>query len=200
MAKKTTTKKSTSKAGQIYELEIWLIDIEPRIWRRFTVPANIKLPCLHDVIQDVMGWTDSHLHAFTVEDDRYSYPHPGLDMDDDELDERNVKLIDLVLRPKDRFVYEYDFGDGWNHVVEVVKFGPSEAGVKYPVCLAGERACPPEDSGGPWNYEDFLDAILDPDHEEHQEMLDWVGDSFDPEIFDAKEVNRLLRMNRSGIR
>lgn len=189
MAKKTTKDKRT----EVYELEIWLMGIEPRIWRRFAVPANIKLPRLHDVIQEVMGWTDSHLHAFIVEDDRYSYPHPGLEMDDDELDERKAKLTDLVLRPKDRFVYEYDFGDCWQHILEVVSVGSPKEGVKYPVCLSGERACPPEDCGGPWSYEEFLEAILDPDDSEHEKILEWVGSNFDPEAFDAQKVNRLLK-------
>ena len=188
MAKKTTT--GTTK---VYELEIWLMDIEPRIWRRVAVPDNIKLPTLHEVIQGVMGWTDSHLHAFIVGDHRYSYPHPGLDMDDDELDERRAKLTDLVLRPKDRFVYEYDFGDCWRHVVEVVSIRPPDTGVKYPVCLSGQRACPPEDCGGPWSYDEFLEAILNSDHEEHEEMLEWVGGRFDPEAFDLKAANRQLR-------
>ena len=191
MAKKKT-KASTTK---VFELEIWLVDIEPRIWRRFVVPANIKLPRLHDVIQNVMGWTNSHLHAFMTEGKRYTDPYPDFDIGEDTLDETKARLTDLVLRPKDRFVYEYDFGDGWNHVVEVVSIGPPEKGLKYPLCLAGERACPPEDCGGPWNYDDFLEAIRDPDHDEHEEMLEWVGSSFDAESFDVQEVNRLLKEN-----
>ena len=191
MAKKKT-KASTTK---VFELEIWLVDIEPRIWRRFVVPANIKLPSLHDVIQDVMGWTNSHLHAFEVEDCRYTDPYPDFDTGEDTLDESKAKLTDLVLRPKDRFAYEYDFGDGWNHVVEVASVSSPEKGVKYPLCLAGERACPPEDCGGPWSYDDFLEAIQDPDNDEHEEMLEWVGSSFDPESFDVQEVNRLLKAN-----
>ena len=192
MAKKKT-KTGTTK---VYELEIWLADIAPRIWRRFAVSANIKLPRLHDVIQNVMGWDDCHLHAFMTEGERYTNPYPDFDMDEDTLDERKAKLTDLVFRPKDRFVYEYDFGDSWNHVVEVVSIGPPDQGVKYPVCLAGGRACPPEDCGGPWGYENFLEAIQDPDHEEHEELLEWAGGEFDPERFDIQNVNRLLRMNR----
>ena len=192
MAKKTTTRKATT----VYELEIWLMEIEPRIWRRFAVPANIKLPRLHEVIQDMMGWTNSHLHEFSGENCRYSEPDPDLVMDGDTLDEGKARLTDLVRQPKDQFVYQYDFGDNWQHVVEVVSVGTPETGVKYPVCLAGERACPPEDCGGPWNYDEFLETILDPDHEEHEEMIEWVGSSFDPEAFDVNEVNRLLRMNR----
>ena len=189
MAKKKT-KASTTK---VFELEIWLVDIEPRIWRRFVVPANIKLPRLHDVIQNVMGWTNSHLHAFMTEGKRYTDPYPDFDIGEDTLDETKAGLTDLVLRPKDRFVYEYDFGDGWNHVVEVISIVPPEKDVTYPLCLAGERACPPEDCGGPWSYDDLLEAIRDPDHGEHDDMLEWVGSSFGPESFDAREVNRLLR-------
>ena len=188
MAKKSTKK----KAAEIFELEIWLLDIEPRIWRRFAVPGNIKLPELHGVIQGVMGWTDSHMHAFILEDCRYSDPYLGFDMDDDTFDERRGKLTDLVTRPKDRFMYEYDFGDCWKHAVEVASVSPPEKNVKYPICLTGQQACPPEDCGGPWGYEDFLEVISDPNHEEHEEMLEWIGGRFDPEAFDLQAVNRLL--------
>ena len=177
-------------------LEIGLLDIEPRIWRRFAVPSNIKLPRLHEVIQEVMGWTDSHLHAFMAEGERrYTDPDPDFDLEYGTMDEGKAKLTDLVTKPKDRFVYEYDFGDDWNHVVEVVSVGPPEKGVKYPVCLAGERSCPPEDCGGPWGYEGFLEAISDPDHEEHEENLEWLDGTFDPEAFDLNQVNRRMKMN-----
>jgi len=192
----TVKKTIRKKTVQIYKLEIWLLDIKPRIWRTFAVPGNIKLPELHEVIQAVMGWENSHLHQFKFGDIYYSDPYPDFDMYDDTLDERKVKLTDLVSKPRQRFIYEYDFGDGWKHMVKVVSVGSAEKGAKYPVCLAGERACPPEDCGGPWGYEDFLEAIRNPDHEEHEEMLEWIGDNFDPEAFDVKMVNRWLKMDR----
>jgi len=190
MAKKKTEKKST----KVYELKIWLKNIKPPIWRRFVVPSDMRLSMLHNVIQDVMGWMDSHLHSFMVGDKHYSQPDPDFDSYGDVQDESKAKLTDLVRKRKDRFMYEYDYGDGWEHVVEVVSVGPAEPGVKYPVCLAGKRACPPEDCGGPWGYGGLLEAMRNPDHPEHEEMLDWVGDQFDPEAFDLKRINWRIQM------
>ena len=92
-----------------------------------------------------------------------------------------------------RFTYDYDFGDGWEHVLEVEKVLLPQKGVRYPVCLDGARACPPEDVGGMGGYEEFLKAIRDPNHPEHEEYLDWIGGNFDPEQFDLDEVNDILR-------
>lgn len=183
-----------TKPTKIYQLEIWLNEIEPRIWRKFEVPANIKLDKLHEVIQEVMGWMNSHLHSFNVDGYEYSTPYPGDEAySEGVLDERKAKLTDLVGRVKDRFVYVYDYGDNWEHTVELVEIKEPQKGVKYPVCLDGQRACPPEDCGGPWSYPELLETLNDPDHEEYEEMLEWVGDEFDPEAFDGKEVNDLLR-------
>jgi hypothetical protein len=105
-----------------------------------------------------------------------------------------TKLSDIFpirnLRP--RFLYEYDFGDEWMHQVIVEERFPPEEGVRYPRCVGGERACPPEDCGGPWGYADFAEAARNPDHERHADILEWVGDEFDPEAFDIEAVNRQL--------
>ena len=182
------------KPEKIYQLEIWLNEIEPRIWRKFEVPHNIRLDKLNDVIQDVMGWTNSHLHSFNVGEDEYSMPYPGDDAyNEGMLDERKARLTDLVVRPKDRFVYVYDYGDNWEHTVELVEVKEPKKGVKYPVCLDGQRACPPEDCGGPWSYPEFLETSQGKDATERQELIDWLGYEFDSEAFDVKEVNGLLR-------
>ena len=182
------------KPEKIYCLEIWLNEIEPRIWRRFEVPSNIRLDKLHDVIQDVMGWTNSHLHSFNVGEDEYSMPYPGDDAyNEGMLDERKAKLTDLVGRTKDRFVYVYDFGDNWEHLVELVEIKEPLQGVKYPVCLEGERACPPDDSGGPWSYPEFLETLRGKNTKERRELMDWLGYEFEPKMFDVKKVNKLLR-------
>lgn len=182
------------KLEKIFQLEIWLNEIEPRIWRKFEVGSIIRLDKLHDVIQDVMGWTNSHLHSFNIEEDEYGMLLPDDDAYNEGMrDERKARLTDLMGRPKDRFVYLYDFGDGWEHTIELVEIKEPQPGVKYPVCVAGRRACPPEDCGGPWGYPEFLEVISDPDHEEHEELLEWVGGEFDAEAFDVKEVNDLLR-------
>lgn len=184
----------STKPAKIYQLEIWLHEIEPRIWRKFEVPANIRLDKLHDVIQDVMGWTDSHLHSFNVGQDEYSMPYPGDEAyNEGVLDETKAKLTDLVGRPKDRFVYVYDYGDNWEHIVELVEMKEPQKGVKYPVCLDGQRARPPEDCGGPWGYQEFLETLKGKNTKERQALFDWLGYEFDPEAFDVKEVNDLLR-------
>ena len=186
--------KKTNKPEKIYQLKIWLGEIEPRIWRKFEVPSNIRLDKLNEIIQGVMGWTNSHLHEFNADGVQYGAPYPESDdYNEDMLDESKARLTDLVIRPKDRFAYEYDFGDGWNHIVELVEIREPQENVKYPVCLNGERACPPEDCGGPWSYPELLETLNDPGHEEYGELLEWIGDEFDPEAFDVKEVNDLLR-------
>jgi len=177
----------------ICELEITLLDSEPRIWRRFAVAGDITLAELHRVAQVVMGWTDSHLHQFvTVSNVRYESKDPDLDPDPDVRDERRVRLNHVLSRSGASLLYQYDFGDGWDHLLQVVRVGPAEQGVRYPVCLAGERACPPEDSGGIYGYYEILEAVADPDHEDHDAMTEWLGADFDPEAFDRDEVNRML--------
>jgi len=177
----------------IYELEISLLDSEPRIWRRFAVAGDITLVKLHHVAQLVMGWTDSHLHQFVMAGEvRYGSKHLYLDPDPDVRDERRVRLNRVLSGPGDSLLYQYDFGDGWDHLLEVIGVGPAEQGVRYPVCLAGERACPPEDSGGIYGYYEILEAIADPDHEDHEEMAEWLGAGFDPEAFDEDAVNQML--------
>jgi hypothetical protein len=107
---------------------------------------------------------------------------------------KRVKLSSMNFAPKDKFRYVYDFGDNWRHDIVVEKVLDPEEGVKYPVCIGGKRNCPPEDVGGPWGYDDFLEAIQDPQHPEHESMLEWVGGSFDPEEFSIDEVNNVLKM------
>jgi len=191
MADETTGK----KMGKVYCLDIWLMDIEPRIWRRLAVRPFMKLDRLHMVIQKVMGWTNSHLHQFIAEGDvRYSYPYPGSDgYDDGTEDECLVKLSDLISKPKDRIIYEYDFGDCWEHMIELTAIEEAQTGVRYPICLGGERACPPEDCGGPWGYPELLQTLAGPESEQKQELIEWLGGKFDPEAFDVKAANRRLR-------
>jgi len=186
--------KKTSRPKQIYQLEIWLAEIEPRIWRKFEVPSDIRLDKLHGVIQAVMGWTDSHLHSFSAGEDEYGMPDLDEDMyDNGMMDETRAHLTDLVTRPKDRFVYTYDYGDNWEHIIELVEIKEPQSGIKYPVCLAGERACPPEDCGGPWSYPDFVKTMQGKNTKQRREFIEWLGYEFDPEEFDIEEVNKVLR-------
>lgn len=189
-AGRTRTKKPAPATGPIYQLKVTLRESKPPIWRRLLVPAGTKLSTLHDILQAAMGWTDSHLHMFRVGKVAYGVPS-----DDDwieVLDEQKATLAQVLPRAKSKMVYEYDFGDGWEHEILVEKVLDTEPGATSPVCVTGKRACPPEDCGGVWGYEEFLEAIKDPDHPEHDAMLDWVGYDFDPEAFDVDEINDAL--------
>ena len=177
--------------GRVYLLKITLKDSKPPIWRRVEVADDITLAQLHQIIQVAMGWTDSHLHQFSLGRTDYGVPHP--DDGGEVRDERRYKLNQLLTAPKQKLNYEYDFGDSWTHELLLEQVREPEPGVTYPRCITGKRACPPEDCGGVWGYADFLEAIADPDHPEHDELLEWVGGEFDPAAFDVDEVNVELR-------
>ena len=178
-----------------YQLKISLMNSEPAIWRRLLVPGSVRLSVLHAIIQEVMGWTNSHLHEFKMGDTSYSDPEFGLQEDDPDVeDEFKVRLSEAAPREGDWFLYMYDFGDGWEHKILVERIlPPVPKQAKTAVCLAGARACPPEDCGGIYGYMDFLEAIRDPNHERHEELLDWIGGDFDPEAFDVNLVNECLK-------
>jgi hypothetical protein len=188
--KAASRKKSAARkrAPSVYELEIELLEVRPRIWRRIQVPDDITLARLHDAIQIAMGWTDSHLHQFEIGETRYGVPDP-----DDFLefeDERRVRLCDVS--GDDEFFYEYDFGDSWRHAIRIGQVLPVEPRGTYPRCVDGRRACPPEDCGGAWGYAELLSALADRRHPEHEDLLTWTGGRFDPEDFDREQVNQAL--------
>jgi hypothetical protein len=175
----------------IYQLKITLSDSAPLIWRRFVVDDQISLGDLHSVIQLVMGWTDSHMHHFIIDDTYYVLPDPEFDGGLDIQAEQNFTLAQVASSPGASLEYEYDFGDGWEHVIRVEAIKQPAPGVSYPRCLAGERSCPPEDVGGIWGYEEFLEALSDEKHPERAAYVAWGGD-FDPERFDLDTVNERL--------
>ncbi|MFH1035643.1 MAG: plasmid pRiA4b ORF-3 family protein [Pseudomonadota bacterium] len=180
-------------AKTIYQLKVTLQDIDPPIWRRLLVPSNVALAKLHKIIQRAMGWEDSHLHQFLVGKQIYGTADPyGFGRGPKILSERSHTLEQVAFRAKMKLLYEYDFGDSWLHEVLVEKVMPADPEARYPVCLEGARACPPEDCGGTPGYEDLLQAPSDPSHPEHEEIKDWVGDDFDPEALDLDKVNRSL--------
>lgn len=187
------TRKS-SKGSQIYQLKITLQGAKPPIWRRVQVPSNITLDQLHQVIQRAMGWYDGHLHEFEIYGESYGQPMPDFG-EFDLRSEVNVKL-NKVITPteKAKFHYVYDMGDSWEHEILLEKILPSDPEVTYPLCIKGKRACPPEDCGGIWGYAEFLEAVKDPNHPEHESMLEWIDDDdFDAEAFDLDEVNHRLQ-------
>ena len=197
---------AAGKIEQTYEIRVTLKNISPPVWRTLAVPADIKLNFLHRVLQRAMGWTDSHLHQFRQGEQVFELPHEDHFVDPDEInpppppkDERKVRLREVLENPGDKFLYEYDFGDGWEHEIRLEKVKPLDPDAPYPVCLKGRRACPPEDVGGPWGYEDFLKVVRDRKHPEHKAMITWVGGDFDPEGFDIGKVNReLIRLVGPG--
>ena len=153
------------------------------------VKNNIRLDQLHSVLQVAMGWSNYHLHQYRVGRSYIGIPDPDFDMD--VKDERKVYLQDIISNLKDSFVYEYDFGDGWEHKIVLEEFHPFDFS-ESPLVMKGKKACPPEDCGGIWGYSNFLNAIQDPKHEEHESMLEWVGGEFDPDEFDMNFINKKL--------
>ena len=189
------TRKTAPKKGDLlYQFKVTLLDIKPAIWRRIQVP-DCTLADLHEYIQAAFGWWNYHMHQFDIDGERYGPPAPDdLDFGLEMIDETDVHLSKLIPKSgrKSRWIYEYDFGDGWRHEVLFEGFPPVDPKAKYPLCVDGERACPPEDCGGPWGYADYLAALADPRHERHEELLEWRG-PFDPEAFDAKQATKEMR-------
>jgi len=183
--------------GLIYQIKITLKEVKPPVWRRVQVEGDISLHVLHKILNEAMGWMDSHLYQFRIGETYYSVPDP-----DGEFPAKNsetVRLSRLVPKEKARFVYEYDFGDGWEHEVLLEKIMPPEPGKKYPLCLAGARACPPEDCGGDGGYAELLEILKDPKHERYAEMTEWLERPFDPEAFNLNETDQTVRRAPSRV-
>jgi hypothetical protein len=182
------------KFDSVYQFKITLKDTKPPIWRRIQAPETYTFWDLHVAIQDAMGWLDSHLHHFKILNpatgikEEIGIPDEDSDWDPPILPGWKQKIADYFSMKNTKSEYVYDYGDNWEHTVKLEKILPRQKGIKYPVCMDGKRACPPEDCGGPWGYEEFLAAIANPDHEEHEEWLEWAGGEFNPEYFDPKEV------------
>lgn len=187
------------KPSRIYQLKVTLNGCRPPIWRRILVPGNTTLLKLHDIIQIVMGWDSYHLHMYTIGGITYGDPADDEYGDFGTVNEANYTLNKVIYGEGQRFSYEYDFGDSWAHTILVEKILLPEKGTRYPLCLKGKRACPPEDVGGVWGYMNFLEAIHDPTHDEHEEYLEWIGGEFNPEEFNLEDVNTQLRSMGSGL-
>lgn len=196
--KKRPTAEKAENTGKVYQFKITLQGSSPLVWRQFDVPDDVSLAELHEVIQIVMGWEDAHLHQFATKTERYAprSPYDDSGFDDESIDEGTVKIKEVVGRKGARLQYEYDLGDGWEHLLQLEEVKQPEPKVTYPVCLKGKGACPPEDCGGVWGYEHLLEVIADPEHEEHEELLEWLGEDFDAEEFDLEGVNSVLKSLR----
>ncbi len=175
----------------VYTLRLELLEIEPPIWRRIQVPGSFTLAELHKVIQQVMGWEDRHMHLFEIGSARYGFGDN--EFDEDEQDESEVLLGELGLLKGDRFHYLYDFGDDWRHRVTVEAVGRDIPPADVPRLLGGERACPPEDCGGVPGYYEVMEALADPEHEEHASLRARLGRPWDREAYDVAYHQRLLR-------
>ena len=176
----------------IYQLKITVMDLRPVIWRRIQVQDTVNLPQLHKVLQIVMGWENSHLYRFTVDRRRYLGKFDAFDDQHHHASKVTLRLL-LGEQGTQFFYYEYDFGDGWIHEVCEEKTQSPEPGKLYPVCVGGERKCPPEDCGGSHRYQEMLKALRDERDPDHASTVEWIGRDFDPEAFDADAVNRRLR-------
>ena len=187
---------SVVKTDQVLILHIEFKWIKPSIWRRVAVPENITLSKLHQVIQAVFGWSDTHLHEFEIDGESYGVPDP--DWGPPVISEQRKKLIS-VLYGKKTFRYVYDFGDNWELRIKVEKTLPAIIFPQVPCCIDGANRRPPEDIGGAPGYEDFLVALADPNHPEHEAMSEWYGDDeFDPTAFDCDWTNQWLKKQVKG--
>jgi hypothetical protein len=201
---------------EIFQFKITLKDVSPAVWRRILVPSDYSFFELYVAIESAMGWGGGHLHSFSIAQQGtkipilIELPHPDNDFGDIEtLDERTEKIADYFGKSVKQCLYNYDFGDDWTHTVLFEKVIPVESGVKYPRCIDGKNACPPDDCGGPWGYANLIDVLKNPKHEEHEDILDWLciesADEFDSTEFDPKDVvfdnpkKRLSELEKDGM-
>jgi hypothetical protein len=188
---------AVKKNRAVYQLKVTLRNVHPPIWRRIQVWEDVTLAQLHRVLQMVMGWEDVHLHEFGIGRKTYGVPDP-----DDErkiIDVKRTRIHDVIQQVGTEFEYVYDLGDYWQHDLQLETILQPAPDTLYARCIGGERNCPPEDVGGPGGYEDYLEAMADPEHEEHEDMIQWGG-PFDPEAFSVEKINRQLEKKFRPVR
>lgn len=202
---------SDSEQLAIYQLHIFILGISPMIWRRVKIRSDSTIADLHYIIQIAMGWTDSHLHRFIIHGKQYGIAQIGGIWFPD--DAREIKLSDFGWRAKERFLYEYDLGDNWQHQIRVEAILTPKSNCVYPVCIGGKRACPPEDCGGPWEFmaqrqeywvgyianrlnEIINEGDIPGNIEEIYELRQWLMVDY----FDSKKVNYRLKQYATGER
>jgi hypothetical protein len=183
---------------KIYEVTITLEGISPAIWRRLLIPSDLFLHDFHKVIQTTMGWDNQHLHLFLKGNKLF-----GL-QDDDWMgnpsfqDYTAIRVNDLLRRPGDQMIYQYDMGDNWKHLVRLDQEHDSEPDAYYPVCIDGARECPPEDCGGPEGYKEMIEAVRDPSSPHHRFFKALFPEGLDPEFFDKEVINDFLMEEEYG--
>lgn len=187
---------ATPTTGVIVQIKVKLLGVsKPPVWRRLQVPADTRLDHLHEMIVAAFGWDDSHMHLFTSGPDEFGLPDPELG----HTDERRVSLGQLISGVGDRLRYTYDFGDDWEHEIAVEDLLDADPDTHYPMLVAAKGACPPEDCGGRWGYTELKEILADPSHEQHQEMLDWLGlensSAFDPNAIATDHIEHELALS-----
>ena len=178
-------------AERAYSLRLSVVGCQPRIWRRLLVRESMWLSRLHDSIQVAFDWFDYQTHLFTFDELHFGNPVKREDLNVE--DDRDVALADLDLSHRERFGYTYQFGDGWQLEIKVEKSAPLEKGLSYPVCIAGDRAGPPEDCGGLEAFHDMLACIKEPHTDLGREWLEWLGPEYEPAACDLDKINKALR-------
>lgn len=196
MPKKGTRRPRLGRS--VYQVKVTLVGAKPPIWRRLLVTDSTDLHRLHLVIQDAMGWQNSHLYQFEIDQTRYTEFFDDGSVADDEMSASSVRLGDLSLEEGDSFLYNYDFGDDWYHECEIERVAPVERGATYPRCLAGRRAGPPEDCGGIYGYDSMLSALRSRSHPDRTHWLEWIGPNWDAEAFDLDATDEFIRAAHSG--
>jgi pRiA4b ORF-3-like protein len=193
-------KKAVEVPSEIYQIKVTLMGTKPPIWRRLLVPADLTLAQLHGVLQAAMEWDDSHLHEFRIGGEQFGMPDPMVSFGGPRVrSDRGVQLFEVLGHKGAKAVYAYDFGDGWEHSVIVEKVLARDPETIVPVCIGGKQHAPPEDCGGVPGFYNLLDAIRDPEHEQHQELREWFGGDLDPEEFSVEEINeRLAKFQRAA--
>lgn len=181
----------------VYRIRVSLLHIKPLIWRRFELSSQTTLKQFHRILQIVMGWENFHLHEFRVGTKRYGVPDPDYDDPGDVNVEAKITLSEVLPVPGAEICYVYDFGDNWQHLIELEEIVPGQPEGEYPRVIDGARGCPPEDSGGIHGYANLLEILIDPTHKEYEYMHMWAGEQFNAEVFSLKEINRRLRRNKS---
>jgi hypothetical protein len=182
----------------IYLIKVWLNDSRPQIWREIELDQNTSLSDLHKILQTVMGWTNSHLHQFRKGNTYYTDTDFEEYTREDVVDYKDFHISDLLKKKNDKMMYEYDFGDGWEHYIELLEVGAGEEGILYPRCVAGDKSCPAEDSGGILGYQEMLKILKNKGHADYDSIREWIGENFDPDYFNITEVNESLQEENFG--
>jgi len=182
-------REQSRQTDKVYVISVELKEVEPRVWRRIAVPDSTLME-LHEILQVAMGWENCHLYLFEV--GRQQYSDPRFELELENVEDAGVVLLSELGGVGLTLTYEYDFGDGWRHEIRIEEVRDHSAEEPLPRCLEGANACPPEDVGGPPGYDDYLAALADPHHEEHEGMLAWRG-PFNPRRFSFGKINQRLR-------